>query len=105
MLKDLNKDDFEAILENSAKPVVLDFWAPWCGPCRGAAPVIKAFAEANRERFDFYKVNIDECRDIAADFEIRSIPAIVMLRGSEVLGQLVGDITEETLNELAHKVE
>lgn len=103
-MKDLKKDEFDDILENAAKPVVLDFWAPWCGPCRAATPLVEAFAEANQDRFDFYKVNIDECGDIAADFEIRSIPAIVLLQGPEVLGQLVGDITEERLAELVEKV-
>jgi thioredoxin len=75
---ELTKDNFEQVV-TSNPTVIVDYWAPWCGPCRGFAPVFEKVAEANPDVV-FAKVNTDEQQEIAAHFQIRSIPTLMVFR-------------------------
>jgi thioredoxin 2 len=77
-------------VEDSALPVVVDFWAPWCGPCRAVAPHVEQIAHEYAGRIKVVKINTDECPSTAARFGIRSIPTLMLFRGPRELGQLVG---------------
>ena len=81
--------NFEAEVLNSDKPVLLDFWAPWCGPCRMVAPVIDKLAQ---ERLDvkFGKVNVDQEPQLAAKFGVVSIPTLVVMKEGQIANQAVG---------------
>ena len=85
----ITKANFEELVKNSEKPVLLDFWATWCGPCRMVAPVVEEIAE---ERPDYLvgKINVDEEMELAMEFGIVSIPTLIVLNRGEVARKVVG---------------
>jgi thioredoxin 1 len=84
-------------LETSAKPVFVDFWAEWCGPCKMLGPTFDRLADQYSEKVTFAKVNVDEMPDVANKFAIRSIPTLVLLQNGNVLERLVGLRSEQEL--------
>jgi thioredoxin 1 len=91
-------------LETSAKPVFLDFWADWCGPCRMLGPTFERLAEKYGEQITFAKINVDDLPDIASKFAVRSIPTLVLLQGGNVVERLVGLRSEQELAEVLTRV-
>jgi thioredoxin 1 len=87
-------------LESSAKPVFLDFWANWCGPCRMLGPTFERLAERFGDKVTFAKVNVDELPEIANKFSIRSIPTLVLMQGGSTVETLVGLRSEQELAQL-----
>ena len=85
----ITKNNFDEVL-SSELPVVLDFWAPWCGPCRLLSPILDELAAEYRDKIRFYKVNVDEETELAARFHIASIPTLVFFRNGEVQDTCVG---------------
>jgi len=85
----INKNNFQNEVINSDKPVLIDFWAPWCGPCRMVSPIIEEIAD-ERSDIKVCKVNIDEEAELAAQFGIMSIPSLVVMREGKVVNQSVG---------------
>ena len=86
----ITKDNFEKEIINSELPVLLDFWAPWCAPCRMIAPVIAQVAEKYAGKAKVGKVNVDEENDLAAAFGIVSIPTLVVLKGGKAVSRATG---------------
>ena len=84
-------------LESSAKPVFLDFWADWCGPCKMLGPTFERLADQYGEKVTFAKVNVDELPNIANQFSIRSIPTLVLLEKGAVVEKIVGLRSEQEL--------
>ena len=82
--------DFEAEVVESSIPVVVDFWAPWCGPCHAIAPVLEELSSEYAGRVKVAKVNVDEEPELAGAFQIRSIPTLAALRGHDVVDVQVG---------------
>jgi thioredoxin 1 len=91
--------DWQAI-EASTKPVFLDFWANWCGPCKMMLPTFEKLAEQYGDQVTFAKINVDELPDIANRFSVRSIPTFVLLQDGNVVERLVGARSEKELAEL-----
>ena len=85
----INKNNFQNEVLNSEKPVLLDFWAPWCGPCRMVSPIVDEIA-AERGDIKVGKVNVDEERELAGQFGVMSIPTLVVMKGGKVVNQMVG---------------
>ena len=85
----ISKNNFQSEVMNSDKPVLLDFWAPWCGPCRMVVPIVEEIA---RERSDIKvgKVNVDEQPELASQFGVMSIPTLVVMKDGKVLQKVAG---------------
>ena len=87
--KTIDKTNFESDVLNAGKPVVVDFWAEWCGPCKMIAPSLEEISEENTA-IDVVKVNIDENPDLAAQFGVRSIPTLMLFKNGEQASVQVG---------------
>jgi len=94
---DLTAANFEATVGSGI--VVVDFWAPWCGPCRMVAPIIEELAEEYDGKAKVCKVNTDEEQDLAVKFGIRSIPTILFLKDGKVVDQMVGAAAKQTFKQ------
>ena len=86
----LTKDNFNEIVEKSDKPVLVDFWAAWCGPCRAVAPVMEELAAEYEGKAVIGKVNVDDEGELAAKFRIMSIPTVMLFKGGRVVEKVVG---------------
>lgn len=102
--KELTSADFDAEVSQSDVPVLVDFWAPWCGPCRMMGPVIDAIAEKYAGRVKVCKVNVDEAGDIAGKFGIRSIPTLMIFNGGQQADTVVGAVPEADLSQRLDRV-
>ena len=85
----INRNNFQGEVLNSDRPVLLDFWAPWCGPCRMVGPVLDEIA-AERADIKIGKINVDEQPELAGQFGIMSIPTLVVMKNGKVVNQALG---------------
>ena len=95
----LSAKDFEKEVVQSDLPVLIDFWAQWCGPCRAIAPVIEEIADELAGKLKVGKVNVDEEQELAARFNVMSIPTLIILKGGEPIGLIVGAMSKAQLLE------
>ena len=86
----ITRENFEREVMNSDKPVLIDFWAPWCGPCRMLSPTISDIAEDFKDKVKVGKVNVDEEEELAAMFRVSSIPLLVVMKDGKVVSSTVG---------------
>jgi len=90
-------ENFEAEVLKSAKPVLVDFWAEWCGPCRIMAPAVEAIAHEFADRVKVGKLNVDDSPSVTARYQIRGIPTLLVFKDGEVRDQYVGATSKDTI--------
>ena len=102
MVTQATKENFSDVIQNN-DIVLLDFWAPWCGPCKSFAPIFESAAEANKD-VTFAKINTEEQQELAAHFQIRSIPTIMAFREQVIVFSQPGVLPENALSQLISQV-
>jgi len=99
----LTDTTFDEEVLKSEKPVLVDFWAPWCGPCKAIGPVVEELAAAYRDRVKVAKINIDENPKTATVYGVMSIPTLVLFKGGSIIEKLVGLVPKNRLEDLIKK--
>ena len=101
---ELTSNNFEDEVVNSDVPVVVDLWAPWCGPCRAIAPILDKLAEEYEGKVKVAKVNVDDEPELAQAFNVQSIPLVVAMKGRDVQEVSIGFRGEQPLRDLFEKI-
>jgi thioredoxin 1 len=100
----LNDQSFADSVEKNPTPILVDFWAEWCMPCRALAPVIDELAQEFQGKVRFAKVNVDECKDIPAKFGIRGIPTLLLFHDGKKVNELVGNQPKDKIKGMLSKI-
>jgi len=98
-VQEVTEVDFQSLVLESDQPVLVDFWAPWCGPCRMIAPIIEQLAAENAGKAKVVKLNVDDAQNLAAGYGINSIPTIMVFKDGQVVERFVGVQPKERLQD------
>src|SRR4030042_2529138 len=102
-LLELNSGNFKTTVDSGSIPVLVDFWAPWCGPCRVIAPILEEVAKEFEGKVRVAKLNVDDSPDIASQFGVRGIPTLILFRDGPIKGQMVGGNPKNNIAQLLQK--
>ena len=102
-ITEVNDDNFESEVLKSDIPTLVDFWAPWCGPCVALGPTLESLAEEYQGRVKIAKMNVDENANTPAEYGVRSIPFLVMVKNGEIIDTQVGSQPKPKLKEMLDK--
>ena len=104
MAMQVNDKNFEDEVLQSDIPVLVDFWAPWCGPCKAIGPVIDKLAEEYVDRVKIVKMNVDDNPTTPGKYSIRAIPTLILFKGGEIVDQVTGAVAKSNLEQMMSKV-
>ncbi|MBU4270107.1 thioredoxin [Candidatus Dependentiae bacterium] len=94
----LTSQNYDTVITNSTKPVVIDVFAVWCGPCQYMAPIFEELSKELSDKYTFAKVNIDEERELSIKFNVSSIPTFIFIKNNKIVGRELGFMEKETLH-------
>ncbi|MDI6796456.1 MAG: thioredoxin [Desulfatibacillaceae bacterium] len=100
---EISDEKFDADVLKSEKPVLVDFWAPWCGPCRAIGPIVEELAGQMEESVTFAKMNVDENPLTPSKYGIRAIPTLIVFKGGKVVDQITGMVAKDKIKDLVNK--
>ena len=103
-IKNVGDQDFKSVVLDSQQPVLVDFWAVWCGPCRMVAPIVDELADEYKDRVGFAKVNVDDAPKIASSYNVMSIPTLIIFKGGKPFEQVVGYRPKKDIQKVIDKV-
>ena len=103
-VKEYTSGDFKSEVVESDTPVLVDFWAEWCGPCKVIAPVVEELATDYKGKIKFGKVNVDDNNMIASEYGVRSIPTLLIFKNGSVVNQIVGAVPKEKITDILDTV-
>jgi thioredoxin 1 len=89
-IKELTDDIFDQTLSDSTLPILIDFWAPWCGPCRALSPILGELSEEMSDKLSFAKINVDDNQEAPSKYNVRTIPCLIVFKDSQEIGRVVG---------------
>lgn len=102
-VKGVTDSSFEQEVLESRKPVLVDFWAAWCGPCRALAPTVEAIAERFSESATVVKLNVDDSPSTAASYGVRGIPTLILFSGGKEVERMIGVASKESISEMIER--
>lgn len=102
-ISDVSQATFDSEVLQSADPVLVDFWAPWCGPCRMLAPVVERVSQKFAGKAKFLKLNTDENPSVAGKYGVSGIPCLILFKGGSVADRIVGYVPEEKISTMLNK--
>ena len=97
MATQVNDANFDAVVLQSQLPVLVDFWAPWCGPCRAIGPIIEELSDEYEGKITVVKMNVDESSETPVKYGIRAIPTLILFKNGEVLEQVTGAVSKSSI--------
>ena len=103
-VKEYTSDDFKSEVVESDTPVLVDFWAEWCVPCKVIAPVVEELATDYKGKIKFGKVNVDDNNMVASEYGVRSIPTLLIFKNGSVVNQIVGAVPKEKITDILDTV-
>lgn len=101
--KEATDSNWQTDVLGSDKPVLVDFWAEWCGPCRMIAPAVEAVAEKFSDKASVYKMNVDENMNVPQQYGIRGIPTLILFKGGQEVERVVGAVSREAMENVVSK--
>ena len=99
MTKEINDNAFETEVLKSEKPVLVDFWAPWCGPCKAIGPIVEDLEQTYGDKINFFKLNVDEEPVSPSKYSIQAIPTLIIFKDGKVVEQVVGMVGKDKLEQ------